>query len=216
MSISYCHINDIEIYIGGYEDINVESLSPEQRTDIASIKSDKQRRERELIYSLINYCATKESGNFTYLNGATLGHYVNGAPFIELKSGAGKDIFISLSHCRTGACIAISEDVKNFGIDIEEESEKLQRVKEKFINEAESKFINDEQLLLAWTIKEAVYKAAGVSGLSLREDIKIKHITNSTDTTVVRSGISVGEQSYEGYSIIEGTKSTTLCHMINV
>ncbi len=216
MSIDHYHINDIDIYIGGYGDISIESHSPQQQADIASIKSEKQRRERELIYSLINHCATKESGNFAYLNGATLGHYATGAPFIELKSGAGKDVVISLSHCRTGACIAISEVIKGFGIDIEEESEKLQRVKEKFINAAESEFIGTEQLLLAWTIKEAVYKAAGISSLSLREGIKIKHLTKSKDASFIQSEISVGEQSYEGYSIIEGTVSTTLCHMINV
>lgn len=216
MSIDHYHINDIDIYIGGYEEISVESLSPQQQADIASIKSEKQRRERELIYSLINYCATKESGNFACLDGATLGHYGNGAPFIELKSRACKDIFISLSHCRARACIAISEVVKEFGIDIEEESEKLQRVKEKFINKAESKIIGTEQLLLAWTIKEAVYKAAGISGLPLRDGIKIKSITNSAEPNVVKSEIMVGEQSYEGWSIVEGRANTTLCFKMSV
>lgn len=216
MSISHCHINDIDIYIGGYDDIGIESFSPQQLADIASIKSEKQRRERELIYSLINHSATKGTGNFAYLNGSTLGHYGNGAPFIDLKSGFGKSVFISLSHCRLGASIAISEVVKEFGIDIEEDSEKLQRVKEKFINEAESEFIGKSQLLLAWTIKEAVYKAAGISGLPLRDGIKIKSITNSKKSTITKSEISVGEQSYEGYSIIDGRIITTLCHMINV
>ena len=86
MSISHCHINDIDIYIGGYDDIGIESFSPQQQADIASIKSEKQRRERELIYSLINHSATKGTGNFAYLNGATLNHYSTGAPFIDLKS----------------------------------------------------------------------------------------------------------------------------------
>lgn len=216
MSIDHYHINDIDIYIGGYDDISIESLSAQQQADIASIKSEKQRRERELIYSLINHCATKGTGNFAYLNGATLGHYSNGAPFIDLKSGVGKSVFISLSHCRIGACIAISDTARDFGIDIEEESEKLQRVKEKFINESESEFIGKSQLLLSWTIKEAVYKAAGISGLPLRDGIQIKHLTNSSDPTVVKSGIIVGEQNYEGWSIVEGRTSATLCYKMSV
>ena len=216
MSIDHYHINDIDIYIGGYEDISIESLSPQQQADIASIKSEKQRRERELIYSLINHSATKGTGNFAYLNGSTLGHYGNGAPFIDLKSGFGKSVFISLSHCRLGACIAISEVAKEFGIDIEEDSEKLQRVKEKFINESESEFIGKSQLLLSWTIKEAVYKAAGISGLPLRGGSKIKHLTNSSDPTVVKSGIIVGEQNYVGRSIVEGNTIATLCYKMSV
>lgn len=213
MSIEEGHSNDITFYCGGYEDICTERLSESQKRDIESLRSEKQRRERALIYTLINYAATTNDCEFAFIDGAIIGHYPNGAPFLVVPSTMGR-VNISISHCRTGACIAISRSAESFGIDIEDESEKLLRVKEKFINDEESAFIGNNLLLVAWTIKESVYKAAGIEGLALREKIRIEQLTEKIRCDkgkVVTSEIAVGGIKYCGVSYIEKSRCTTLC-----
>lgn len=96
--------------------------------------------------------------------GAELRHDADGAPLIE-------GWHVSVSHSRTTAVIALSRD-RRIGVDIEENRrDMLRRVAPKFLAEEEMAAIGDLQL--AWTIKEAVYKAAGIKMLSMRDGISI-------------------------------------------
>ena len=175
MSIRTFDTDGIYILIGDYCDIGRTTISDSQLVDINSLSADKKRRERELTYTLINRAAGIYTRRFGFLAGATLGHHANGAPFLNTD----RKINISISHCRSGACIALSDVSQNFGIDIEDSSDKLARVKSKFISECEEKIIDSDMLLWAWTIKEAVYKAAGTPGLSLRDGITIEPVMQS-------------------------------------
>lgn len=211
MSIEVKHIGGIEVWSGGYDDICTDKLSESQKKDIECLRSDKHRRERTLTYTLINYAARSNYDEFAFIEGATIGHYANGAPFLEVEMTAN----ISISHCRTGACIAISRSAECFGIDIEDESEKLLRVKEKFINKEEDAIIGDELLLTAWTIKEAVYKAALTPGLALRDGIRIEWISEGVDnekgTSVLEAKILVGTTKYSAVCFAEGSRCMSVC-----
>lgn len=98
---------------------------------------------------------------------ATLCHHPNGSPYLH-----NNPIHISISHCATHIAIA-THPTQRIGIDIETWRPTLERVKEKFLTPDEIATYNTPELLLqAWTAKEAIYKAAGISGLSLL-DIKL-------------------------------------------
>lgn len=72
--------------------------------------------------------------------------------------------FISISHSGQFAAVQLSE-IKNCGIDVQEISEKMERLYPKFINAAEEAFIRGpfflEYLNLFWTLKESVFKFYG-------------------------------------------------------
>ena len=100
---------------------------------------------------------------------AVIGHDADGAPFI-----CGYDGWVSVSHSRVMAFIAVHPSLR-IGIDAELPREKLLRVASRFLAPCElPEWNTPEALLRAWTIKEAVYKAAGQPGLPLA-DIRLPH-----------------------------------------
>ena len=111
--------------------------------------------ERDAIASLVrHFCG----------EGAVLGHDADGAPLLD-------GWHVSVSHSRGMAVLALSKE-RRIGVDIEDDRrEMLARVAPKFLTEGEMEAINDLQL--AWTIKEAVYKAAGIKTLPIRDGIEI-------------------------------------------
>lgn len=97
-----------------------------------------------------------------------LGHQPNGAPVLT-----GVDAMVSVSHCPGAVCIATGPLGKRIGIDAEcgLRGGQLKRVADKFLTPAQKAvWGGDEwQLLRAWTIKEALYKAALAPGLTLHD-----------------------------------------------
>lgn len=179
MSLHEYHIDGIVIITGNYDDIRIAGFSDAQNTDVEQCRNEKQRRERALTYTLLNH-AGRNHKCFSHITGASLGHHDSGAPFLKGEGNQAPATGISLSHCRSGACIALGAITQQFGIDIEDVSDKLARVAPKFINAREATFIGHDMLLSAWTVKEAVYKAAGTPGLSLRDGIDIMSVTAAT------------------------------------
>lgn len=123
----------------------------------------RRQREKEAVASLLASAAP----------GVTVSHYDNGAPYVPDRP----DVFISVSHSRTHAAIALSS--VPVGIDIEQPRAQLLRVAPRFLSETEMKIFNTPALLLrAWTATEAVYKAAHATGdavppVELATDIRL-------------------------------------------
>lgn len=126
------------------------------------------------------YC---ENGKEAYRD---LGHFPDGAPFLY-----GEPNRISITHCPGFYAVATlpptpEVDLSLFspraamGIDAErEDRSQVLRVRDRFLSADELAMIpaDDVRLnVLAWTIKEAAYKAARVPGLDFREDIRIRRL----------------------------------------
>lgn len=96
-------------------------------------------------------------------------HTPEGAPYIDGFGGA-----ISISHSRDYACVALSES-RVVGVDIEQPREQLRRVAPRVLSDKElnAYAVSDKLLLRAWTLKEALYKAAFIPGLDFREQINL-------------------------------------------
>lgn len=99
----------------------------------------------------------------------TVGHKASGAPFIP-----DSDTQISISHSRHFAALACSR-LRTVGVDIEEHREQLRRVAPRVLSAEEMEVYSatDNLLLRAWTLKEALYKAALTPGLDFRRDIAL-------------------------------------------
>lgn len=113
-----------------------------------------------------------------------IGHYPNGAPFL-----IGSPERISITHTQHFLAVATlpktpEVDLAHFnvrtamGIDAErEDREQVIRVREKFLSDTELAMISKDDIrtnILAWTIKEALYKAALTPGIDFRNALSIE------------------------------------------
>lgn len=102
---------------------------------------------------------------------------------------------ISLTHSFpyvAAACCRSHE----IGIDIEKKGRKIEKIAPRFLNtdELDDRADNHNALTLAWSIKESIYKAANIPGLSFREAIALVPHTEETEGNA---------------SLLQGAKSAT-------
>ena len=97
-----------------------------------------------------------------------LEHAQSGAPYVP-----GRPESVSVTHCRGLAALAVCAGGGKVGIDAESfcRGAQLRRVAVKFLSEGQLPHwqATDASLLRAWTIKESLYKGAGIPGLPLKE-----------------------------------------------
>ena len=112
--------------------------------------------------------------------GYRLTHTPDGAPL--LQGGP----HISVSHSRTHAVVALCADAP-VGVDIETPRAQLARVAPRILSEQElaAYGATPEGLLQAWTLKEALYKAALTPGLDFRRDIRLPLGPDKAEATVM-------------------------------
>lgn len=95
-------------------------------------------------------------------------YHENGAPFLPDYEA----LDISISHTRGYVAVALAEEGLQIGIDIEQRTDKVTRVRERFIR-------NDEQadgtvpLLLHWSAKETAYKILHREHVDFRHHLRV-------------------------------------------
>jgi len=120
-------------------------------------QGDKSRREREraAVQKLVDHAAG------THVD---ILHHDDGSPYPAEPC----QLHISISHSRHIAALLWSS-VPGWGIDIEEaRQEQLSRIAARVLNQDEISLYH-QNLLQAWTLKEATFKAAGLKMADLRE-----------------------------------------------
>ena len=112
----------------------------------------------------------------------TIDYDLKGKPFLNKQKG------ISISHSNEIVAIGISNEI-DFGIDIQFKTDKVFKIKSKFLSKNESKFFekkNDlESLIKVWSAKESIYKALGKEGVSFSKDLEIDTVN---DKDLFRAG----------------------------
>lgn len=111
---------------------------------------------------------------------AEIGHLPSGAPVI---CGANTVATLSVSHSRTTLLLAVNRSGHPIGVDTEttDRTRQLLHVAPRFLSPAQQCWAADPGLLLrAWTIKEALYKAAAIAGWPLTE-IPLPQLPNKSD-----------------------------------
>jgi len=95
----------------------------------------------------------------------------NGAPYLP-----DSPCYISISHSKGFAAVILSPD-KPVGIDIEYISERVHRIKSRFLNEVELKLLGNNpttnDLLICWSAKETAFKMTAQKSADLQKDIQI-------------------------------------------
>ena len=112
----------------------------------------------------------------------TIKYDLKGKPFLNKQKG------ISISHSNEMVVIGISNET-HFGIDIQHKTDKIFKIKSKFLSKKEGKFLgktdNMEFLIKVWSAKESIFKALGKEGVSFLNDIEID---TSNDKDLFRAG----------------------------
>ena len=107
----------------------------------------------------------------------TINYDLKGKPFLNKQKG------ISISHSNEIVAIGISNEI-DFGIDIQHKTDKIFKIKSKFLSKNESRFLgktdNMEFLIKVWSAKESIFKALGREGVSFSNDLEID-ATNDKD-----------------------------------
>ena len=135
----------------------------------------------------------------------TFGHADSGAPRVDIAG-----CHISISHTPGWVCIA-RNDSHSIGVDIERCSEKILRVREKFLNSGELELVPAGDIpanALAWTAKEALYKLfEGRGGASLADCYSIGECVQ-----VINKGYIVREAKAE---CVQGEPLTVISRVMS-
>lgn len=125
--------------------------------DILLMKSEPKRLEKLAVRVLLKELLGEEK-HICYLE--------SGKPCLEDGSYQ-----ISISHTKGYVAVIIDKE-HPVGIDIEQITDKVKRVRSRFISDKE--YIDPDQelihLLLHWSAKETVYKLLDIAGIELKEE----------------------------------------------
>lgn len=130
-----------------------------------SEKLNKKKIEKDAVVFILNIVL----GNNYHLS------YLESGQPVLINS----EFKISISHSAKRITVQLSKKI-NPGVDTEILREKLILVKSKFLNPQEIlNYERDKELMLLclhWSAKEAIYKSAGIAGLSFSNQIRIDQI----------------------------------------
>ena len=116
---------------------------------LSSVKASKRRTEKIVEQLLLH---------IIFGHPVELLHTPNGAPYLKHSS-----TYMSISHT-PGIVVIATHHRHPVGIDVERIGSRVLRVRERFLTHSEMEQIDESDIidnLIAWTAKEALYKAAG-------------------------------------------------------
>ncbi|MBO5974926.1 MAG: 4'-phosphopantetheinyl transferase superfamily protein, partial [Paludibacteraceae bacterium] len=108
-------------------------------------------------------------------------HMESGKPFLD--SG---DMRISFSHTKNFVALIVSKECE-VGIDIEYPSDRVCRVKDRFLSSVEQSTFDDDakKILLAWCAKEALYKVLNTPMLDFARQLQIQEFEVKTEGEIL-------------------------------
>ena len=139
----------------------------------------------------------------------TLTHTEQGAPVVE-----DSDVNVSFSHTRQLVVLACSRE-HVIGVDAEQtDRQQVLRVRDKFLNANEKRFIGADDLLahiVAWTAKEAIIKAERNSAIDWTDGICLEPFTtDGLDTGEITLAARCGDNRYRLICRLIGDHCLTL------
>ena len=119
----------------------------------------------------LEFLATRVLLNVVLDDDKKIAYFPSGAPYLKDKS-----FNISIAH--TGGCVVIIlHPSKKVGIDIEKISDKVVRIKHKFLSKEELDFVDNSlektHLTLLWCAKESLYKIIDVEIIDFVADLRV-------------------------------------------
>ena len=141
----------------------------------------------------------------------SLKYYGNGKPYLENISGV-----IPISHSHDLLVILHDSLSEHTGVDVEQVREKVLKIRHKFLSEREKLFIAEKNVLshiIAWCVKESVYKIHAEGKLDFIENIWLEEFTESN--TEVRAKCVTDTISFSKKFRIEKIGNYVLFYPLN-
>ncbi len=151
---------DPEILVGS-ADLNLSQI---QLKRLSSFGTDRKKAEFLSVIKLIQNILDLS-------NPVDVNYNVNGRPFLDAL-----DYKISITHSGKFVAVLLSKDAVP-GIDIEQVSDKIAHIEDKFMNEDEMKSAEAEgehqniHRVVVWTTKEALFKFYGDGNIIFKENL---------------------------------------------
>lgn len=167
-------ITDIYLSGGRLLELELSSLGETDALDVlteielkvwSGFQHEKRKRE---------FLATRILRN-TLFGKATLTYDVHGAP--QAPDGG----YLSISHTAKVAALLFHPNYK-IGLDLEEISDKAQRVAQKFLHPIELKQFDGTsamEMTACWSAKETLYKLAGRTGIDFKNELRLERVTDT-------------------------------------
>lgn len=133
--------SEIRIYLGELTNIT-DKLNPSENSELELIKNSNRKKEFITVRTLLRQAGINKNIR-----------YSGRKPFLEEN-----ETHISISHCKTHAGIALCN--KPCGLDIEIISDRVLKIRNKFLSEDEKNMTKNDQFRnnLFWSAKECLYK----------------------------------------------------------
>lgn len=141
---------------------------------------------KEIIHATIGECE--------------LDHHPNGAPFIKNQ----QELYISISHSENWFALHVSKE-EPVGIDIELNSQQVEKTKSYFLTESETERLqpNQQELQVCWGIKESVYKCLQGNVGSLKDEVEIVSMRgNEARATFKNQSIQLRFEQLQAYTLV--------------
>jgi phosphopantetheinyl transferase (holo-ACP synthase) len=155
--------NFLSLFIEPKMIINSTYLTNNEELYLKKITNENRKQEFIQIRELRNKTIGK----------LEIDYNANGKPFLVNSKE-----YISISHSRN--FIGILKAPFDVGLDIEEINERITKIKNRFLNEDELKLLDSsiENLTIAWTLKEALFKLCNRNGVDFRKELLIEGKTD--------------------------------------
>lgn len=149
----------------------------ERRADyapfLARVSAEKRRQERLASRVLLKELLGEE---------ARVDYRATGAPFL-----ADIPLFVSVSHTRDH--VAVILDSRPTGIDIEYRSDRVLKIRDRFMSPGEEAGIDPaheaEHLLIHWCAKETLFKIIGQEGVDFQRHLRVDPFPYAPGGTIV-------------------------------
>jgi len=129
----------------------------------------------------IEFLAVRALAKVMHIKPQSIAYQPSGKPYLT-----GNNTHLSISHTKGYAAIMLS-DMENIGIDIERKSDRILKVRHKFISPEEELNISVHpgneiiSLLLHWSAKESLFKAISDEGVDFIKELRIYDFTSPTE-----------------------------------
>jgi len=156
----------------------VEDMVCPPMLDLSDIRSEHRRKEKLVAYEMLHALTGRRD--------LLIQHEASGRPFIEGYK-------VSISHTRGWAAMMLSDD-EEVGVDIEYQSDRVNKIVERFMRPDEDGSSLDRRLI-NWCAKEAVYKLRSPEDLQYFE-MRVRFSEEPrTETSLLSSAKSLSEMT---------------------
>jgi len=125
----------------------------------------------------IEYLSVRALAMMMDIDPASIAYLPSGKPYLK-----NNDTNISISHTKGYAAIVLSK-LDNIGTDIEQKTERILKIRHKFMRPNEEKIISEQAgealipILLHWSAKESLFKAIPDEGVDFIKELQITNFT---------------------------------------